>query len=43
MLLKSTKVLQKNLRTNIKRTNIKKKLRYSLEYKEFRKEVKELC
>jgi hypothetical protein len=43
MLLKSTKVLRKNLRTNIKRTNIKKKLKYTLEYKEFRQEVKELC
>lgn len=37
--LRSAKVLRKNLRTNIKKINIKKKLRYTIEYKEFLNEV----
>lgn len=40
MYLRSTKVLRKNLRTNIKKINVKKKLRYTIEYREFLSEVK---
>jgi len=35
MVLKSQKVLNKRLRTKIKRTNLKKKLKYTLETREF--------
>jgi hypothetical protein len=40
MLLKSSKVLRKNLRSNIKKINVKKKLMYTIEYREFLNEVK---
>jgi len=40
MYLRTTKVLRKNLRTNIKKINGKKKLRYTIEYREFLNDVK---
>lgn len=40
MLLKNSKVLRKNLRSNIKKINVKKKLMYTIEYREFLNEVK---
>ena len=40
MLLKKSKVLRKNMRSNIKKINVKKKLMYTIEYKEYLKEVK---
>lgn len=43
MLLKGSKVLRKNLRSKIKKTNIKKKLMYTIEYREFLNEVKKIC
>ena len=43
LVLKTQKTLRKNLRTKIKRTNIKKKLKDTLEYKEFLYEVKKIC
>ena len=43
MLLKGPKVLRKNLRTKIKKINVKKKLRYTIEHKEFLNEVNKLC
>lgn len=35
LVLKTTKQLQKNLRSRIKKLNKKKQLKYSLEYKEY--------
>lgn len=43
MYLRTTKELRKNLRTNIKKINVKKKLRYTIERKEFLSEVNKLC
>jgi hypothetical protein len=34
--LRTRKELQKNLRSRIKKLNVKKQLKYSLEYKEYR-------
>jgi len=39
--LRTRKKLQKNLRSRIKKLNIKKQLKYSLEYKEYRNAVTE--
>lgn len=39
--LRTPKELNKNLRTKIKRTNLKKQRKYSLEYKEYRDAVAE--
>lgn len=43
MYLRTPKFLRKNLRTNIKKINVKKKLRYTIEHKEFLSEVNKLC
>jgi 2-phosphoglycerate kinase len=43
LLLKTPKELQKNLRSRIKKTNIKKRLKYYIEYREFLIEVNKLC